>query len=147
MELLHLLHVLVLQILQSVEIILNSIPGANSLKINKTAAAGTGAQVTILVPVRDYLSQHTGRLWYRNVAGGSGSFIIEFGYYTIIYDTNGIPVVKDKALTINQTVSLTGVIQIGLILNLLYLIRKLTVVLLMLALELMLITWVLVLYF
>ena len=82
--------------------------GANSLKINKTAAAGTGAQVTILVPVRDYLSQHTGRLWYRNVAGGSGSFIIEFGYYTIIYDTNGIPVVKDKALTINQTVSLTG---------------------------------------
>lgn len=82
--------------------------GANSLKINKTAAAGTGAQVTILVPVRDYLSQHTGRLWYRNVTGGSGSFIIEFGYYTIIYDTNGIPVVKDKALTINQTVSLTG---------------------------------------
>lgn len=82
--------------------------GTNSLKINKTAAAGTGSQVTILVPVRDYLSQHTGRLWYRNVTGGSGSFIIEFGYYTIIYDTNGIPVVKDKALTINQTVSLTG---------------------------------------
>lgn len=82
--------------------------GANSLKINKTAAAGTGAQVTILVPIRDYGSQHSGRLWYRNITSGSGSFIIEFGYYTIIYDTNYIPLVKDKALTINQTVSLTG---------------------------------------
>lgn len=82
--------------------------GANSLKINKTAAAGTGAQVTILVPIRDYAAQHTCRMWYRNVTGGSGSFIAEFGYYTILYDTNYIPIVKDKALTINQTVNLTG---------------------------------------
>jgi len=82
--------------------------GANSLKINKTAAAGTGAQITILVPVRDYASHHTGSIWYRNVTGGSGSFVVEFGYYTILYDTNYIPIVKDKALTINQTVNLSG---------------------------------------
>ena len=82
--------------------------GANSLKINKTAAAGTGAQITILVPVRDCAAQHTGRIWCRNVTGGSGSFVMEFGYYTVLYDTNYIPIVKDKALTINQTVNLTG---------------------------------------